>query len=324
MSKSRTGQLHPRNHPLPSDLAVVKVDVADKLLQPVQVADSTKVKVGQLTVAIGNPFGLQSTMTVGFVSGLGRLLPTGSDNSQGPSYSIPDIIQTDTPINPGNSGGVLLDARGHLIGVTAAILSPVGASIGIGFAIPSAIVQKTVPALIQTGHYEHPWFGVSGTSLTLDLDNAMKLKPDQRGALVVDVVPGSPADKAGLRGSGQQVTVEGLQMRVGGDVITAVDGSPVRSFDNLVTYLVRSTKVGQTATLTVLRSGKEETVKVTLASRPKSEAATAEGEAWVGISGITVTPEIAKLINLPEKQGGVLVEQVQQGSPADRAGLRGS
>jgi serine protease Do len=314
-----------------SDLAVVKVDVPADRLQPVQVADSTQLKVGQLAVAIGNPFALEGTMTVGFVSALGRLLPVESQDGQGPGYSIPDVIQTDAPINPGNSGGVLVDDQGHVIGVTSAIISPVGASAGIGFAIPSAIVGKVVPVLINTGHYEHSWLGVSGTSLSPDLADAMKLKSDQRGALVVDVVPGSPADKAGLHGSDHQVQIDGQDVRVGGDVITAIDGQSVKEFDDVVTYLVRATEVGQKVNLTVLRNGKEETIQVTLAARPKSEAqqqAQAEpgqtSGAWLGIAGQTVTPEIAQAMDLPEDQQGVLVEQVEAGSPADQAGLRGS
>lgn len=313
-----------------SDLAVVKVDVPADRLQPVQVADSTQVKVGQLAVAIGNPFALQGTMTVGFVSALGRLLPVESSDGQGPGYSIPDVIQTDAPINPGNSGGVLVNDQGQVIGVTSAIISPVGASAGIGFAIPSAIVHKVVPALIETGQYEHAWLGVSGLSLNPDLAQAMGLKSDQRGALVVEVVPGSPADKASLQGSDRQVTIEGQDVRVGGDVITAIDGQPVKGFDDLVTYLARATEVGQKVNITLLRQGKEETLPVTLAARPKAEAQAAQtqpgqaGGAWLGIAGRTVTPEVAQAMSLPNDQQGVLVEQVEAGSPADQAGLHGS
>jgi len=314
---------------LDSDLAVVKVEVPAEQLQPVQVADSTQVKVGQLAVAIGNPYGLQGTMTVGFISALGRLLLANSE-SGGSSYSIPDVIQTDAPINPGNSGGVLLDGDGRVIGVTSAIISSSGANAGIGFAIPSAIVQKVVPALIETGHYEHPWLGVSGLSLNPDIAKAMGLDPGQRGALVVDVVTDSPADKTGLHGSDRQVTMDGDQIRVGGDVVTAIDSQPVKTFDDLATYLARSTKIGQTVTLDILSNGKEKQAEVTLAARPGSpeqEKQTKEstsGQAWLGIWGMTVTPEIARAMGLAESQEGVLVEQVQQGSLADKAGLRGS
>jgi len=313
-----------------SDLAVVKVDAPADRLQPVQVADSTQVKIGQLAVAIGNPFALEGTMTVGFVSALGRLLPVESQIGQGPGYSIPDVIQTDAPINPGNSGGVLVDDQGQVIGVTSAIISPVGASAGIGFAIPSTIVGKVVPVLIKSGHYEHAWLGVSGISLNPDLADAMKLKSDQRGALVVDVVPGGPADEAGLHGSDRQVKIEGQDVRVGGDVIVAIDGQAVKEFDDVVAYLVRATEVGQKVSLTVLRDGKEETIPVTLAARPKSEAQPEQAQAgqasgaWLGIAGQTLTPEVAQAMDLPEDQQGVLVGQVEVGSPADQAGLRGS
>jgi S1-C subfamily serine protease len=285
--------------------------------------------VGQLGVAIGNPFGEQNTMTVGFISALGRSLPVDSGNGQGPSYTIPDVIQTDTPINPGNSGGVLVDDAGQVIGVTSAIESPVRASSGIGFVIPSAIVQQVVPVLIKTGHYEHTWLGVSGTTLTPELAKAMDLKSDQRGALIVDVVPGGPADKAGLRGSDQSVTIEGQKAPVGGDVIVAIDGQPVKTFDDVVAYLARSTQVGQTITLRVLRAGREETIKVTLAARPQSQAqqrqaAGSSSGASLGLTGTAVTPGIAQAMNLPSDQQGILVEQVQTGSPADKSGLRGS
>jgi serine protease Do len=299
-----------------SDLAVVKVNLPADQLQPVQVADSTQVHVGQLAVAIGNPFGLEGTMTVGFVSAIGRSLPVEESTSQGPSYSIPDIIQTDAPINPGNSGGVLVDDEGRLIGVTAAIESPVQANAGIGFAIPSVIVHKVIPALIETGHYDHPRLGLSGTDLRPELAAAMGLDASQRGALAMDVTPGGPADEASLRGGDREVEIEGQQVRVGGDVIVAIDDQPVKEFDDLVVYLARNTEVGQTVTLTVLRYGDQEKVQVTLDARPDA--------AWLGISGLTVTPEIAQAMNLDADQPGVLIAQVEAGSPADQAGLRGS
>lgn len=252
-----------------SDLAVIKVDATARQLQPVKMADSTQLKVGQLAIAIGNPFGLQGTLTVGYVSGLGRLLPTNQSGT-GPSYNIPDVIQTDAALNPGNSGGVLLNDAGMVIGVTSAIESTAGASAGVGFAIPSAIVQRVVPALITTGHYDHAWIGITGTSLTPDLAKAMNLNSTQRGALVEDVTANSPAAKAGLRASDQPITVNGQPMRVGGDVIVGVDSQTVKSFDDLIAYLALSTSAGQTITLTVLRDAKEVQVPLTLAARPQS------------------------------------------------------
>jgi serine protease Do len=313
-----------------SDLAVIVVDVSADSLHPVQIADSTQVKVGELTVAIGNPFGLEGTMTVGFVSALGRSLPAESGSIGGPSYTIPDIIQTDAPINPGNSGGVLVDDGGSVIGVTAAIESPVRANAGIGFAIPSVIVQKVVPVLIAEGNYEHPWLGLSGTPLGLELNEAIKLAADQRGVLVMDVTAGGPSENAGLRGSDQQVEIDGQQVNVGGDVIVAVDGQAVKDFEDLVTYLVRHTEVGQTITLNVLREGKEVSVQVTLAARPEPQAPQAQpqrriaGGAWLGIQGLTLTPEIAEAMDLSADQRGVLVAEAVENSPAAEAGLHGS
>jgi serine protease Do len=313
-----------------SDLAVVKVeDMSAEALQPVQLADSTQLKVGQLAIAIGNPFGLEGTMTVGIVSALGRSLPADASEIQGSSYTIPDIIQTDAPINPGNSGGVLVDDQGMVIGVTSAIVSPVQASAGIGFAIPSVIVQNVVPSLISDGRYEHAWLGISGTSLSPDLAEAMGLDVDQRGALVIDVVSASPADEAGLRGSDREVTINGQQVRVGGDVIVAIDKEAVKSFDDLVAYLARHTQVGQKVELAVLRGGENEMVEVTLAARRTTEPMANQSEssgrgAWLGIMGMTLTPEIAQTMDLDQNQRGVLVEQVEAGSPADKAGLRGS
>jgi S1-C subfamily serine protease len=252
-----------------SDLAVIKVNTNAVQLQPVTLADSTQLKVGQLAIAIGNPFGLQGTMTVGFISGLGRLLPA-NENAVGPTYTIPDIIQTDAAINPGNSGGVLLDDTGKVIGVTSSIATTSGTSAGVGFAIPSAIVQQVVPALIKTGHYDHPYLGISVVSLNPDLAGAMNLPPNQRGALVQTVTAGSPADKTGLKASQTPVTINGQQVSVGGDVIIAYNDLLVKSSDDLVTFLARFGSVGQTVTLTVLRGGKQIQVQVTLGIRPSS------------------------------------------------------
>jgi len=252
-----------------SDLAVIKVSADSSLLQPVTMGDSTKLKVGQLAIAIGEPFGLQGSMTLGIISSLGRLLPV--DNTAiGPSYSIPDVIQTDAAINPGNSGGVLLDKDGNVIGVTQSIASNSGSSSGVGFAIPSAIVQKVVPMLIQTGHYSHPYLGISVGSLTPVIAQAMNLPANQRGALVATVVAGGPADLAGLLASTTPVTVNGLQTTVGGDVIIAFNGQTVKTSDDLIAYLARSGVVGQNITLTVLRNGQRTTVTVMLGARPSS------------------------------------------------------
>ncbi len=266
-----------------SDLAVVKVDAPANLLQPVTLGDSTQLKVGQLAVAIGNPFGLEGTMTVGFVSALGRSLPVdnsnGNNNNGVPNgngtggtstYTIPDVIQTDASINPGNSGGVLIDDQGRVIGVTSAIVSPSDSSAGVGFAIPAAIVNQVVPSLISTGTYQHSWLGVSGATLTPDMATAMNLPATQRGALVIDLVAGGPSQKAGLQPSTRTVTVNGTDLQVGGDVIVAIDGHTVKTFDDVVAYLSASTHAGQTVNLTVLRNGQTVTVPVTLGTRPST------------------------------------------------------
>lgn len=256
-----------------SDLAVINVNVPASQLHPVTLADSSQVKVGQVAIAIGNPFGLSGTMTQGIISGLSRSLPvdtsSNSATSQGAVYNIPDIIQTDAAINPGNSGGVLLNTDGQVIGVTAAIRSPVDANSGIGFVIPSNIVQREVPVLIKTGHYDHPYLGISGTDLTYDLATAMNLPSTQKGALVISVSPNGPAAAAGLQGSNNQVTINGQTEVVGGDVITAINGQTINSFEDLASYLLNNTQVGQTVNLTILRQGQQKTVQLTLGAMPQ-------------------------------------------------------
>lgn len=208
-------------------------------------------------------------VTVGFVSAIGRLVPA-NENATGPTYNIPDIIQIDTPINPGNSGGVLLDDTGAVIGVTQSIATSSGSSSGVGFAIPSVIIKNVVPALITTGHYEHPYLGLTLTSLDPNMANAMNLPSGQRGALVEAVTSGGPADKAGIKASNTNFMDSGQQVTIGGDVIVAYNGQTVKSSDDLITFLANSGSVGQTVTLTVLRGGKQIQVKVTLGLRPSS------------------------------------------------------
>ncbi len=236
-----------------SDLAVVKVSAAASELHPVTLADSNQLKVGQTAIAIGNPFGQQNKMTTGTVSGLGQSLPVSDGTFYGSTYIIPDLVQTDAPINPGNSGGVLLDDQGRVIGVTNAIESRSGTWAGIGFAIPSDTVGKVVPVLIQTGHYAHPWLGVSGATLDGETAQQLGLSSDQSGAAIMSVVQGSPADKAGLQA---------------GDLVTAIGGQSVQSFDDVIAYLTNNASVGQTVALSVVRNGQNQTINVTLAARP--------------------------------------------------------
>lgn len=254
-----------------SDLAVIKVDV-DRELRPLPLGESDELKVGQQVVAIGNPYGLEGTMTWGIVSALGRLLPTSSATSDGGTYSIPDIVQTDAAVNPGNSGGPLLNLQGEVVGVNTAIQSTDQSSSGVAFAVPSNIVKQVIPALIEQGYYEHPWLGISGLTLNADLAEAMDLSSDQRGLLVVEVTPDSPASEAGLRPSNETAELYGQEIPIGGDVIVRIADQPVRKFDDLISYLSRETSVGQTVTLEVLRDGSNVELDVTLAARPEGKS----------------------------------------------------
>lgn len=318
-----------------SDLAVIKVDANADLLRPVQMADSGQVKVGGLAIAIGNPYGLEGTMTVGIISAVGRTLPVSSRSNSGGVYSIPNIIQTDAPINPGNSGGVLVDETGQVVGVTTAIESNSGSNAGIGFVVPSNIVSKVIPSLIEKGSYEHPYLGISGTDLTNDIVTAMNLPAGQRGVLVVTATEDGPAARAGVRASGDTITVDGRDLPVGGDVITAINGQSIHKMDDLIAYLNDNTEVNQTIQLSLLRDGKATTIDVTLAARPSAtpapavvesgpEQQPASSRSWLGILGSELTPEIARAMDLSEVQQGVLIVQVESGSPADNAKLQAS
>lgn len=254
-----------------TDLAVIQVTTAPaSLLKPITVGDSTQVNVGEMVVAIGNPFGLANTMTTGIVSAISRSIPARADNSQDgsantPSFSIPDVIQTDAAINPGNSGGVLVDMNGALIGVPSQIASASGSNSGIGFAIPSAMVNKVVPQLISSGKAVHSYLGISGTTLTPDLASLLNLEAGQQGVVVATVVSDGPAEAAGLKPT--EVDENGTPTSAG-DIITGIDGKSVNRFEDLVSYLYSSTQPGQSVTLTVLRGGSETQVKVTLGTQP--------------------------------------------------------
>jgi len=248
-----------------SDLAVIRVDPSQSPLVSVELGDSDQVQVGQRALALGNPFGLRGTLTVGIVSALGRSLALGRTSAAiGGRFTIPELVQTDAAINPGNSGGPLLDSQGRVIGVTTAYEANAS---GVGFAVPVNTLKRVVPALIKNGHYAYPWLGISGTDLSLDLIEAMNL-PVRRGAIVAEVTPDSPAAKAGLRGNGQTVNKSGREIQVGGDVITAIDAQTVERFDDILVYILRHAEVGQTVTLTVVRGGRQQTVQVKLAERP--------------------------------------------------------
>jgi len=255
-----------------ADLAVLKLAGDYSQLKPLTLADYSTVEVGQMVLAIGNPFGLQGSLSSGIVSGLGRLLDTSSSTqtevTTGTTFSIPDVIQTDAPINPGNSGGPLLNLEGQVIGVNTAIETLSGSSSGVGYAIPSSIVKTIADELIAKGSVTHSYLGISGQDLTSSLAVAMNLPATQRGVLVATVVPGGPAAAAGLKGSTTTTDVLGIPAQIGGDVITKIDNVDVNTFDNMLTYIFLNTAPGQTISLTILRNGKSMDVSVTLTARP--------------------------------------------------------
>jgi 2-alkenal reductase len=250
-----------------SDLAVIKVDPTELTLHPVILGNSQTVKVGDLVIAIGNPYGLAGSMTQGIVSALSRSLTVDSSNPFSSStYTIPDIIQTDAAVNPGNSGGVLVSTSGQVIGVTSAIQSTTNANAGIAFAIPSHIVERIVPVLIKDGRYQHPSLGLSGITLTANYATEMGLDANTHGVLITSITPGGAADLAGLKETTQQYTRYNRGVIIFGDVITAIDGNPVRTYEDLISYIFNKTEVGQKVKLTILRDGKEMSVTATLQS----------------------------------------------------------
>jgi S1-C subfamily serine protease len=257
-----------------SDLAVLSVDVNSSRLFPVTIADSDAVRVGERAIAIGNPFGLASSMTVGIVSGLGRQLPSAEliDGSIIGGFNNPSIIQVDTDVNPGNSGGPLLNSHGEVIGVTTAIRTESGVFQGVGFAVPSRTVQRVVPELIASGSVEYSWIGISTLASedgfgVASLAEPLSL-PVSAGVLITTVMPDSPASKAGLLGGDNIVAIRGQQVCAGGDIIVAVNGQFVDNMDELVSYLVVNTKPGDTVNVLVVRSGETFELPVVLEARP--------------------------------------------------------
>ena len=249
-----------------SDLAVIKVDQLPQNTRPLPLGDADQVNVGDWVVAIGNPFGLNSSMSVGIVSAIGRTIPSGAT-----LFSIPEAIQTDAAINPGNSGGPLMNLRGQVIGVNAQIATGgQQANAGVGFAIPVNIVRRVSPILVEVGKFQWPWLGISGTSVNLFIQRAESLE-SQAGAYVIEVVDGSPADEAGLRGSTGVEEVEGLSVPVGGDVILEIDGLAVENYSDLLVQIAMK-QPGETINLLVLRDGETQEISVKLAPRPESSS----------------------------------------------------
>ena len=250
-----------------SDLAVVFVDVSPERLVPLELGDSSTLQVGQRVIAIGNPFGLEGTMTSGIISALGRTLPAQVIQNAG--FRNPEIIQTDAAINPGNSGGPLLNTRGQVIGINTAIRSATGTNSGIGFAVPVNSVKHIVPHLIEEGTYHYPYLGITSDNRfsVAELAGPLGL-PVTNGALISEVQPETAALRAGLRGGDHEVEIMGATIMAGGDIIVAIDGYELRDFDDLIAYLVRETKVGQEVVLTVIRDRAELEIPVILGERP--------------------------------------------------------
>ncbi|HOU11693.1 MAG TPA: trypsin-like peptidase domain-containing protein [Anaerolineae bacterium] len=254
------------------DLAVIALPreaLDERTLRPVPLADSDAIRVGQFVVAIGNPFGLDQTVTFGVISSLGRIIESPDGRYIG------EAIQTDAAINPGNSGGPLLDLQGRVIGVNAQIVSPSQANAGIGFAIPVNAVKRVIPDLISEGRYRHSWMGVRFFPLTLNKAVAeafaeQGVEIPERGVLVLGVEANSAAAKAGLRGGNRTVNTPYGEVTVGGDTIVAIDGTPIASPSALIAYLETRTRPGDTIQVTVLRNGEEKILSVTLGERPQS------------------------------------------------------
>lgn len=250
-----------------SDLAVLQIDPDGYTLHPVRRGNMDEVAVGNRVVAIGNPFGLAGTMTSGIVSALNRSLMASNN------FNIPAAIQTDAAINPGNSGGPLLNEQGEVIGVNAQIRSEVRANSGVGFAIPIAIVERVAPALITEGKYAHSYMGVRGETLSPICAEDLQIDKSLRGAYISDVIRGTPAAKAGLRGGNQASQTKYLAIcpeNRGGDIILAINDEPISSFDDILAYLEYYTSPGDVVTLQVLRDGQTITLEMTLAPRPEA------------------------------------------------------
>jgi S1-C subfamily serine protease len=247
-----------------TDVALLKVDVPEDSLHPLSLGDSSRVQVGDPVVAIGNPFGLDRTVTSGIVSALQRQIqaPNG--------FSISHVIQTDAAINPGNSGGPLIDSGGRVIGINSQIQTggSGNGNVGIGFAVPINTAREVVTQIEEHGEVKHAYLGISGGSITPDLAKALKL-PEARGVLVNEVVKGGPADEAGIKGGDTSATIEGASFRLGGDVITEVEGKKIEGMEEVINA-VNAASPGDKMEVTVDRDGKSKTITVTLGVRPAS------------------------------------------------------
>ncbi|MCX6049618.1 MAG: trypsin-like peptidase domain-containing protein [Chloroflexi bacterium] len=302
-----------------ADLAVIKVTPpSDFTWKPLPLAQPDSLKPGHTVIAIGNPFGLEGTMTSGIVSALGRSTPVGEASQvSGGSYTLPDVIQTDAAINPGNSGGPLLNLAGEVVGVNFAIESASRSNAGVGFTIPVSIVRRVVPALIANGKFDYAYLGLSGITIGPDLATELKLSENKLGVYVGSVVAGGPSDKAGIHGGSQDVSTNGNgDLQAGGDIVIAIGDTPVHRFEDIVSYLVTKAEPGQKVALTVLRDGKEMKIDVTLGSRPSQTqaqqsdstngAVSARRAIQIAVDATkdTLTGEITQRVATPDTKGG--------------------
>jgi S1-C subfamily serine protease len=282
-----------------SDLVILQItgDYSEEkaAVVPLPLANSSTIRTGEQVMAIGNPFGLSGTITTGIVSQKGRLLPNPDTG-----FSIPDMIQTDAAINPGNSGGPLLNTKGEVIGMNTAIFSRTGSYSGVGFAIPSNTIAKEVPLLIKNGSYSHPWLGISGGKITPDLIRAMGLPTNYKGVLVSSVQPGSPAEKAGLKGltqdNGDNDNSGAAPSQIG-DIITAIDGHPIRQIDDIINYIESQKSVGDNIKLTVNRNGQIMDLTATLQARPNTISQTQQQQQQP--PGLGPIPELPQIPGFP-------------------------
>ncbi len=246
-----------------NDLAVIKIDAPKEKLKIISMGDSKSLRIGQKVLAIGNPFGLQRTLTTGIISSLGRTIRSEVGTL------IEDVIQTDAAINPGNSGGPLLNSEGEIVGINSAIISPTGGSVGIGFAIPVNTAKRVVPELLTKGYVTYPYIGAIIQSLIPEMAKYLKLKIE-RGAMISEVVKDGPADKAGLKGGNQKVQVGNMIVLVGGDIVVKADQHDVKTNDELIRY-IREKKPGDTILLKVFRKDSFIDLKVILGERPRRQ-----------------------------------------------------
>jgi len=286
-----------------TDVAIIKIDAGGLPTTPW--GNSDKLQVGEFVLAIGNPYGLSHTVTMGIISAVGRANVGIADYE--------DFIQTDAAINPGNSGGPLVNIKGELIGINTAIFSRTGGYQGIGFAVPSNMVRLVMDQLVQKGTVTRGWLGVTIQELTPEISQKLGITKS-RGALVSDVAKGSPAEKSGL---------------ARGDVIVEFDGKEVKDV-NVLRNMVAQSKVGTEITIKILRAGKEYMIKAVIAEMPRDTAearpqqlpAEAETSALTGFSVMDITKEIARQLGLSRDETGVIVARVEPGSPADEASIK--